>query len=937
MARIDGKAKVTGRALYADDLYLDRMLHARPVHAEHAHAEILSIDTAPALTVPGVVDVLTAAGVPGMNRVGGILKDHYVFAADKTRYVGDVVALVAAESPAAARAGARAVRVEVRPLEPLLDPERAAAPDAPRVHPERKDNVFWTCHVRQGDPAAEFSRCDVVLEREWRTQYVEHSYLEPEACVAVPEPDGSVSVLGGMQHPFTARRFVSWATGLPLAAVRIVQTTLGGGFGGKDDTISVVCARAAILALRTRRPVKLVYTREESIRESYKRHPFLVRHKLGLGQDGKLRALDARLLADGGPYCSTTPFVIWRPTVQCTGPYLVPHVFGESRGVYTNGPLTGAMRGFGSPQINFAIESLMDDAAHAVGLDPVEFRRRNFFTQGCTTHTGQKLDNHVVAARQVLDLAVERSGWTAKWTQCSRGTPDAEGKLHGIGLACSYRGVSLGAEGLDFCSAIVNVQPDASVTLEVGVAENGQGLQTAMATILAGELGLPLEKIRYLDVDTSRVPDGGPTVASRGTLVGGNAVVEAARRIREAMAEALGSPGGPFARDGRPPNLVFRDGSVADESSGREMLWGEAVAACHERRVHLHAMGTWRGPQVSWDEEHGRGDAYFTYVYGCNVAEVTVDAKSGEIAVRSLLGVHDVGKAVFEEGVRGQILGGMVMGLGFALHEELLVDEAGRIASLNFDRYRIPKATAIPKLEWAVVENADAAGPWGAKSLGEPVNELAAAAIGNALFHATGIRVSRLPIRGGDFAQSSQRTQRTQREEKAGVASGPPSPASGNPRRGRVELRVNGKVYPVEVAEDTTLLDVLRDELRLTGTKCGCGIGQCGTCTVLLDGRVRRACTVDAVKVGKAEVTTIEGLTGPGGSLHPLQRAFLDAGAVQCGFCTPGMILAAKALLDRNPRPSRDEIRRALAGNLCRCTGYEPIFEAIERAGRGAA
>jgi len=307
MARIDGKAKVTGRALYADDLYFDRMLHARPVHAEHAHAEIVTIDTVPALAVPGVVDVLTAAGVPGMNRVGGILKDHYVFATDKTRYIGDVVAMVAAESPAAACAGARAVRVEVRPLEPLLDPERAAAPDAPRIHSERKDNVFWTCHVRHGDPDAEFPKCDVVLEREWRTQYIEHSYLEPEACVAVPEPDGSVSVLGGMQHPFTTRRFVSWATGLPLASVRVVQTTLGGGFGGKDDTISVVCARAAILALRTKRPVKLVYTREESIRESYKRHPFLVRHKVGLGKDGKLRALDARLLADGGPYSRPRP------------------------------------------------------------------------------------------------------------------------------------------------------------------------------------------------------------------------------------------------------------------------------------------------------------------------------------------------------------------------------------------------------------------------------------------------------------------------------------------------------------------------------------------------------------------------------------------------------------------------------------------------------
>jgi CO/xanthine dehydrogenase Mo-binding subunit len=339
--------------------------------------------------VDGVVDVLTADGVPGLRRVGGILKDHYVLAEGRVRYVGDVVAMVAAETPEAAVAGARAVRVELRPLAPLLDPEQALRFDAARVHPERPDNVVCTYHVRRGDAAEALARSDTIVERDYRTQYVEHAYLEPEACVAIPEADGSVTVQGGMQHPFTTRRFVSWATGLPLGRVRIVQATLGGAFGGKDDTISVICARAAIQALRTRRPVRIVYTREESIRESYKRHPFRVRYRVGAGRDGRMRALQMRLLADAGPYCSTSPFVVWRPTVQCTGPYLVPDVHAESSAVYTNGPLTGAMRGFGSPQINFAIESTIDDVAHAVGLDPVEFRRRNFFPQGCTTHTGQ--------------------------------------------------------------------------------------------------------------------------------------------------------------------------------------------------------------------------------------------------------------------------------------------------------------------------------------------------------------------------------------------------------------------------------------------------------------------------------------------------------------------------------------------------------------------
>jgi CO/xanthine dehydrogenase Mo-binding subunit/aerobic-type carbon monoxide dehydrogenase small subunit (CoxS/CutS family) len=732
-----------------------------------------------------------------------------------------------------------------------------------------------------------------------------------------------------MQHPFTARRFTAAATGLPLAKVRIVQTVLGGGFGGKDDTIAVICARAALLALRTGRPVRLVYTREQSVRESYKRHPFRMRYRVGLGRDGLFRALEMRLVADGGPYCSTTPFVSWRPTVQCTGPYRVPAVFAETIGAYTNGPLTGAMRGFGSPQINFAIESTIDECAHATGLDPVEFRRRNFFTQGHVTHTGQALDNHVVSLEQVLDVALERSRWAEKCPRASRGVPGPDGRLRGIGLACSYRGVSLGAEGNDFCSAVVAVQPDGSVLLDVGVSENGQGLRHAMTTILCGELGIAAERVRFLDTDTSRVPDGGPTVASRGTLVGGNAVIDAARGVRRILADTLAVAGAPFEGIAGEDDLRFERGRVT-AADGRSLGWDEAVAACHARRTYLYALGTWRGPTVSWDEEAGRGKAYFTYVYGCNVAEVVVDPASGEVAVERLLGVHEVGKTIDRDGVRGQILGGLAMGLGFALHEALEVDAEGRIVSLNFDRYRIPKTTAMPALDWAIVENPDPAGPWGAKSLGEPVNELAAPAIANAVFAATGVRLARLPIRAEDVRAGLRGEPCPERKP----AAGPPKERALPPVAGSREIRltVNGAARTARVAEETTLLDVLREQLRLTGTKRGCDVGQCGSCTVLVDGKVRRACRVKAASVGEAEVLTIEGLAGPNGALHPIQQAFIDAGAVQCGFCTPGMILAAKALLDRDPNPSRDAIRKALAANLCRCTGYEAIVEAVERA-----
>ncbi len=738
--RSDAYEKVTGKAIYADDLKFDQMLHAKQLYSEHPHAKILNINTTESLNIPGVVDIITAKDCLGERRVGGIVKDHSVLADEKVRYLGDVVAVVVAHDYQTACQAVETIKVEYEPLTALFTPFDALKEDAPKIHEDKENNITSTAKLRHGAPANKFEKAEKVFESEFQTQFIEHAYLEPESCVAIKNPDNTITVYGGMQHPFSTRKYVTRFMGLTLNRVRIIQTTLGGGFGGRDDTISAMCARAALLAFRTEKPVKLTLTREESMRESYKRHPFNIRLKLAVDDENKIQALESFIVADGGPYCSVSPFVIWRPTVQCTGPYKVPHVHCDSIAVYTNNTFSGAMRGFGTPQYNFAMESFMDMVAYQLRIDPIKFREKNFFQQNDKIHTGQTLSGHKVSISQVMNETLKKFDWESKFKKSSRGKADSQNKYHGPGIACSYRGVSLGAEGKDMCSAIVNVQNDGSIILEVGVSENGQGLKSAMIRILSIELGIDPERIIFLDTDTSSITDSGPTVASRGTLVGGNAVIDAARQIKEMMQPVLEKTIGK-AKQG----YTYTKEKIINSRTKKEITFTDLVKECHKKKIILYAFGTWKGSKVGWDDDKGKGDAYFTYVYGCNCVEVEVDATTGKIKVLSSIGSHDVGRVIDPQMLKGQIYGGMTMGLGQALMEEV-IHQDGMIQNLNFNNYKIPRSTDVPDMKAHIVENPDPAGPYGAKSIGEPTNELMAGAIANALFNATGIRVKKLPI-----------------------------------------------------------------------------------------------------------------------------------------------------------------------------------------------
>jgi len=736
--RNDAYAKVTGRAKYTDDLKFPFMLHAVPVYSDFVYANIKNIDTSEAEKSEGVQKIITHKDVTGGNTFGQIIKDYQIFAADTIFYNGDVIAFVIADTRENAIKAAALVKVDAEALTPVLDTEIAMLPETPVIHKENGSNIINEHRVRKGDVEKGFEECDIILDEVFHTQFIEHAYMEPETAICNPRYDGVMEVYGSMQHPFTTRRFVANTLGTKLSEVEVIGTAMGGGFGGKDDTAAVVCARTALAAKLTGKPVKCTYSRDWSIRESYKRHPYKVYYKMGLTNNGIIKAVKCKIIADGGAYCSVTPWVTWRSTVQCCGPYQVENVHCDTYGVYTNNVVTGAMRGFGSPQMNFVIESLIEMAAKKCNMTSIELRRLNMVRQGSTTITGQKLDNHKVAMEETLDTVLKEFDYENKFEKCSFGNTEEE-ELYGVGIAMSYRGMSLGAEGVDFNSAIINVQPDGSILLETAIHENGQGSESAMCMILARELGVSLNKIRYRRPSTSTIPDGGTTVASRGTVLGGGAVVKALEDLKKKIFDFIS----------KKYNCSIEDILIKDDKVfyGKDIKsFDEIIKEMFASREYPHVFGVYRPPVVSWNEHNGQGDAYFSWTYGCQAIEISINKKTGKLKLLNAIAAHDCGKAANVDMTLGQFYGGMAMGIGYGIHEEVKIKD-GKIINDNFNSYRLPRSTDMPDMKAILIENPDPNSPSGAKGIGEPTNELMAPALANAIYNATGKRFFKLPIK----------------------------------------------------------------------------------------------------------------------------------------------------------------------------------------------
>lgn len=725
--RSDVQAKLTGAAKYADDLCFPGMLHAVAVHCPYARARIQKIDAREALRMPGVQGVYTARDVPGINQAP---MDKPVLAEDTANSQGDGVAVVAAGSRKEAEAAARAVKVTYEILPAIFDPVQAL--ENPEVILYGDSNLACEHVVSKGDVEKGFREADVVLERTYTTQAIQHSAIECDAAVAVPE-NGGITIYAPCKYPYYIKRRVAAACGLDQNRVRLIQPAVGGSFGGKDNDIYVIASRAAMVSLKTGRPCKMVWSREECMMEGMKRHPFQMTYKVGAAKDGRITAMKIDAVADAGAYKTRTLAVIWRAAVEAAGPYRIPNVRTHIRAAFTNHVYCDAVRGFGSPQVDFASESLMDELALELGLSPLEIRRKNMMTEGCTGATGQEMRR--VSLPECLDRLEK---------EFPLGEPEvtADGRLKARGIACLHRGESYGAASpdADVAGTDVTVQPDGSVNLYTSICEVGQGTQSGMAKICAEILGVPYEKVVICPVDTAYVPDSGATAGSRGMISGGNAVRLAALKMRDLIAAAVAEEKKADMRE-----LVFEKNAVRKKNGEVLMTFPEAAGMCFRKGIRTDARGQWTAPKTWWDFSRGQGETYYAFSYGAAGAEVEIDPVSGKIEVTELFCLHDIGKIINYPEACGQIAGGVAMALGQTLTEEIDAPD-GQMRTRNFDRYLLPTAADVPCIRPLPLEEKEAENPLGVHGVGEASTALAAPAVANAIARAAGIRLRSLPF-----------------------------------------------------------------------------------------------------------------------------------------------------------------------------------------------
>jgi CO/xanthine dehydrogenase Mo-binding subunit len=745
LPRLEAREKVVGSARYIDDHVRPGMLYAAVAQSPHAHARIRGYDVSKASALPGVKAIVTGADIP-VRRVGGVLKDETMLAVGKVRYVGEPVAAVAARDLATARLAAQLIEVEYEPLPAVLSIEEALKPDAPLLHEEwasyvramngnSHGNVVWESTLAEGDAAGTWARCEVVVEGTYRTPAQYHAYMEPNGCIAEVDGNGRITILATCQSVHHIQTRVSDELGIPMSQIRAQVSRVGGGFGGKHA--SNIHSIAAWLTRATGKPVKLALSRTQDMEIQRSRHPAVIRLKTGALRDGTIIAREAEITLDGGAYADESPNVLAFAMLMVRGPYNIANVRIRGSAVYTNKLRAGSFRGFGNPQASFAGESQIDELAAKLGIDPVELRLKNAMRPG-----DRWIGGHTATTCQLVPC-LEKVREARK--QAPALPPPAPGRKRGTAIVAVTH-----ISGLMGTSASVQMRGDGTFALNTGCVDIGQGSDTTMTQLCASVLQVPVDRIVYSTQDSDLSPYNWKTAGSRSTYMTGRAVVAATHVVREKI---LDQAAGIF--ECATADLELRPG-------GRVGLTGVPGKEVGFKDIALRSLFRSGGPIVGFNSfvfdgerfdpkraliERLAFDNLGIYTFGAQCVEVEVDTVTGRVEVLRVWSAHDVGKAINPTSVEGQIQGGIVQGLGYALYEQLVWDDDGRLGNPSFADYKVPgildaPATIIP----IVLEDPDATGPFGAKGVGEISLVGIAPAIANAVYAATGARVRQIPM-----------------------------------------------------------------------------------------------------------------------------------------------------------------------------------------------
>ena len=714
----DALAKAVGDTVFGDDFHLPNEIYGAVIRTEMAPARIKKIDGRRALALPGVHCVLTSDDIPGAN--AGRYPYYPVLVEGVVRGIGDAIALVAAETHDLAREAARRVQVTYEPLPGDYD----------FTHPAGEVLCDW--QTEKGDVEAGFREADVVVENVFYSACLDHGFIEPEGGVAWVDERGVVNVRVPTQDIENYQN-VAATLGLPASRVRYHSPMVGGAFGGKEHPL--LGAFLALLATRTGRPVRMAYTREETINSGSKRHPFLMKYKTGATREGKLTALEVDILADSGAYPTMSSNLVMSALCISGGPYKIPNARGRARAIATNNPFTEAMRGVGANQVCFAYECQMDEVARRIGMDPLEFRRRNFIKKGDTLMQKQSVPTTVLLPELLAKVRASAGRGAGPVSEAGNGA-----WRRGVGYAANIAGYTRpDTEGEGYLS----LEDDGSVQVRAGVTDVGAGQAQTCRQIAAEVLGIPIEKITVVVSDSAVTPLAGITAGSRQTLVSGGAIYHAGREVRDNLligaAELL---------EAAPEDLEVGDGKIfvrgaEDRSAGITA----AIGKCKELNLSLHATGQVKlgGFDYEGNEKYGKGGGWMDYVFGIHTAEVEVNVETGEIRMINFWSSHDVGQAVNVQHVEGQFEGGAMMGVGHALTEEI-ISEKGVPLTNHLESYLIPTAMETPEWESIILESGEGLGPYGAKGIGEPPCTAAAAAVASAVGQAIGACITRIPI-----------------------------------------------------------------------------------------------------------------------------------------------------------------------------------------------